>query len=59
MYTYYYRYVYVSTTETAHELGRLLRGMICHVNVIPLNPTGGFDGRPTPKVDYSYTILFS
>jgi len=24
--------------ETARELGHLLRGMLCHVNVIPLNP---------------------
>jgi 23S rRNA (adenine2503-C2)-methyltransferase len=25
--------------EVAHELARLLRGLLCHVNVIPLNPT--------------------
>ena len=31
------------------ELGRLLRGLHCHINVIPLNPTGGFGGKPTPK----------
>ena len=35
--------------ETAHELGRLLQGLLCHVNVIPLNPTAGFGGKPTPK----------
>lgn len=36
--------------ETAHSLGRLLQGMLCHVNVIPLNPTSGFtEGRPTSK----------
>ena len=35
--------------DTAHELGRLLKGLLCHVNVIPLNPTGGFGGRPTSK----------
>ncbi len=34
---------------TAHDLGRLLKGLLCHVNVIPLNPTDGFDGRPTSK----------
>ena len=38
------------TEETAHELGRLLKGMLCHVNVIPLNPTTKFDGKPTSKV---------
>ena len=35
------------TAEQAHELGRLLRGLMCHVNLIPLNPTEGFDGGPT------------
>lgn len=28
--------------EIAHELGQLLRGMLCHVNLIPLNPTKGY-----------------
>lgn len=37
------------TSETAHELGHLLTGMNCHVNVIPLNPTAGFGGKPTSK----------
>lgn len=37
------------TPDTAHELGHLLRGMNCHVNVIPLNPTAGFGGKPTSK----------
>jgi len=37
------------TPLTAHELGKLLRGLLCHVNVIPLNPTKGFGGKPTPK----------
>lgn len=32
----------------ARRLGRLLRGLLCHVNVIPLNPTGGYGGRPSP-----------
>ena len=36
--------------ETAHELGKLLKGMLCHVNLIPLNPTTGFDGQPTGGV---------
>jgi opacity protein-like surface antigen len=29
------------TVDTAHELGNLLQGLLCHVNVIPLNPTKG------------------
>jgi len=35
------------TPEEAHKLGRLLKGLKCHVNVIPLNPTGGYDGSPS------------
>ncbi|MDX2159685.1 MAG: 23S rRNA (adenine(2503)-C(2))-methyltransferase RlmN [bacterium] len=35
------------TLEQAHRLGRLLRGVHCHVNVIPLNPTGGYTGAPS------------
>lgn len=38
------------TPASAHELGKLLKGMLCHVNVIPLNPTKGFPGKPTQKV---------
>ena len=47
------------TPEVAAELGTLLRGMLCHVNVIPLNPTSGFGGKPTPKagVDEFIRIL--
>jgi 23S rRNA (adenine2503-C2)-methyltransferase len=33
--------------EQAHALGRLLAGMDAHVNLIPLNPTLGYDGQPT------------
>jgi len=32
------------SVETARELGNLLKGMIAHVNVIPLNPTHKFTG---------------
>jgi 23S rRNA (adenine2503-C2)-methyltransferase len=32
------------SSETARELGNLLKGMIAHVNVIPLNPTHKFTG---------------
>jgi len=31
----------------AEELGQLLQGLLCHVNVIPLNPTEGFAGQPS------------
>jgi 23S rRNA (adenine2503-C2)-methyltransferase len=34
------------TIEQARALGNLLRGMLCHVNLIPLNPTAGFSGGP-------------
>jgi len=30
--------------ETAHRLAKLLEGMDAHINLIPLNPTGGFAG---------------
>ena len=33
--------------EHARELGNLLRGMLCHVNVIPLNPTRKYPGKAT------------
>lgn len=35
------------TEEQAHKLGELLRGMLCHVNLIPLNPTAGYGGVPS------------
>ncbi len=35
------------TPEQAHTLGKLLHGLKCHVNVIPLNPTGGYHGGPS------------
>lgn len=34
------------TEEEAHRLGRLLAGLLCHVNIIPLNPTGDYAGIP-------------
>jgi 23S rRNA (adenine2503-C2)-methyltransferase len=38
------------TPEQAHKLAALLKGMLTHVNVIPLNPTDGFEGQATtPK----------
>lgn len=35
------------TVAEANRLGRLLSGLLCHVNLIPLNPTGGYGGRPS------------
>lgn len=37
------------TPEEAHKLGQLLQGLKCHVNIIPLNPTGGYAGRPADE----------
>lgn len=33
----------------AHALANLLQGMICHVNLIPLNPTHGYKGTGSPS----------
>jgi 23S rRNA (adenine2503-C2)-methyltransferase len=35
--------------QDAHELAALLKGMLCHVNIIPLNPTTKFAGQPTTR----------
>lgn len=35
------------TMEQAHALGRLLKGLHCHVNAIPLNPTADYAGSPS------------
>ena len=35
------------TVEQASRLGFLLKGMLCHVNLIPLNPTTGYEGHPS------------
>jgi 23S rRNA (adenine2503-C2)-methyltransferase len=37
------------TIEQARSLGHLLQGMLCHVNLIPLNPTAGYSGGPSSK----------
>ena len=37
------------TPESAHAVGRLLRGQQAQVNLIPLNPTAGYDGMPTGR----------
>ena len=33
----------------AQQLARLLRGLECHVNLIPLNPSPGTASRPSPR----------
>ena len=42
------------TPETAHDLGKLikkwLRKDMVHINVIPLNPTGGYGGSPSGRI---------
>jgi len=35
--------------QLAHELGTLLHGMLCHVNLIPVNRTPGCDYRPASR----------
>lgn len=34
----------------ATRLAELLSGLLCHVNVIPLNPTSGYEGTPSDPV---------
>ncbi len=47
------------TVEQAKKLGALLRGLLCHVNLIPLNPTNGYNGAPSDplRVDAFQVIL--
>ncbi|MHB8818470.1 MAG: 23S rRNA (adenine(2503)-C(2))-methyltransferase RlmN [Bellilinea sp.] len=35
--------------ETARALSKLLKGLICHVNVIPLNPTHKYTGKGSTR----------
>ena len=37
------------TALQANKLARLLHGMLCHVNVIPLNQTDGYEGEKSPS----------
>ncbi len=37
------------TPEVAKQLAARLRGLLCHVNAIPLNPTKGYDGAATSR----------
>lgn len=36
------------TPVQAEKLVALLDGLLCHVNIIPLNPTTGYDGQKSP-----------
>lgn len=49
------------TPEEAHKLGKLLKSLHCHVNIIPLNPTGGYAGKPSDSgaIDEFIEILES
>ncbi len=37
------------TPEQAHLLASKLKGLLCHVNAIPLNPTEGYSGEATTR----------
>ena len=37
------------SAEEAYRLAKLLKGMLCHVNAIPLNPTTGYSGKATTR----------
>ena len=37
------------SVDQARQLGALLRGMLCHVNAIPLNPTQGYSGEASTR----------
>lgn len=37
------------TPEVAKKLAARLKGLLCHVNAIPLNPTKGFSGEATDR----------
>lgn len=47
------------TVQQAHALGQLLQGLLCHVNLIPLNPTHGYAGQPSDstRVQHFMDIL--
>ena len=36
------------TPTDAHRLGNILHGLLCHVNLIPLNPTAHFNRKTSP-----------
>ncbi len=50
------------TAQTADELAALLRGLLCHVNLIPLNPVAeamGPDGTPLARPSRNAAMAFA
>ena len=48
------------TAEQAHALGTLLEGMDAHINVVPLNPTDGYEGLPSdPKRVKAFQVILA
>lgn len=47
------------TEQEARRLGNLLAGLLCHVNIIPLNPTNRYAGAPATnaRIDQFIAIL--
>ena len=45
--------------DQAHAMANLLEGLLCHVNLIPLNPTPGSPWQPSPRerVDAFQAVL--
>lgn len=41
------------TRDQAQALGKLVGDMLCHVNLIPLNPTSGYSGSPSSREQVS------
>lgn len=37
------------TPQEAEKLAKLLKGLLCHINAIPLNPTTGYKGKATTR----------
>jgi 23S rRNA (adenine2503-C2)-methyltransferase len=42
------------TPAQAHLLARKIKGLLCHVNAIPLNPTLGYSGNATTREQAEY-----
>jgi 23S rRNA (adenine2503-C2)-methyltransferase len=45
------------TPETARQLANLLKGLMCHVNVIPLNPTQNYPGQATTMIEPAHSAM--
>jgi len=47
------------SNNQADKLGKLLKNLNCHINIIPLNPTKGFNGeksRPDQVIEFQNTL---